>query len=360
MTLPTASGARRVGVQPLASFAADALTAAGLPGAQAATVAQAMVEADLTGADAHGILRLPQYVAALRRGDINPRPQLQLHGSGPSTAIVDGDNGMGHVVMAAAVAAAIERARQTGIAWVGTRRSNHAGAGGVYAAMPAHAGMVGVYSAVSGLNHMAASGGATPLLGTNPLAIALPARDGAPVVIDIAMSVVSSGVVRAHALTGQPMPAGWMTDRVSGEPLHDAKDAAKGLIEPIGGYKGAGLALVLGLLAGTLNGAAFGADLPDFATPDSGFGVNTGQFILALDVARFMPLDAFMQAVERHLHELEASPRLPGSDAIRWPGRERERRRAERLAHGVALPAELWSQLDGLATQLGVAALASR
>src|SRR5258706_8307971 len=152
------------------SFIGAVLTAVGLPAADAAKVAHLMTEADLTGADAHGVFRLPQYVRRLKAGGGNPRPDIRVTKTAPATAMVDGDNGMGHLVMARAAETAIELARTTGIAWVGARRSNHAGAAGVYAALPLAHGMVGIYSVVASANHMAVWGGAETRLGTNPVA----------------------------------------------------------------------------------------------------------------------------------------------------------------------------------------------
>jgi LDH2 family malate/lactate/ureidoglycolate dehydrogenase len=175
----------------IAAFIADTLAAAGLPAADAAVTAELMTEADVTGADAHGVFRLPQYVRRLRGGGINPRPDIRVDRTAAATALVDGDNGMGHLVMACAAHTAVELARECGVAWVGARRSNHAGAAGVYAAMPLAHGMIGIYSVVASANHMAVWGGVETLLGTNPLAIAIPAGEEAPVVLDIATTVVS-------------------------------------------------------------------------------------------------------------------------------------------------------------------------
>src|SRR5262249_18559481 len=155
-------------------------------------------------------------------------------------------------------------------AWVGARRSNHAGSAGVYAEEPLRrAGMIGIYSVVASANHMAMWGGAETLLGTNPLAVAIPAGEEAPVVLDMATTVVSYGTVKNDALQGKPMPEGWMVSRTDGRPLTDAARSDDGLLLPIGGYKGSGLAIVLGLLAGTLNGAAFGRDVVDFNHDDA-------------------------------------------------------------------------------------------
>jgi LDH2 family malate/lactate/ureidoglycolate dehydrogenase len=150
-----------------------------------------------------------------------------------------------------------------------------------------------------------------------------------------------------------------MVSKSDGGPLTDPKRSGEGVLLPIGGYKGAGLALVLGLLAGPLNGAAFGRDVFDFNFNDTDES-NTGHFILALDVARFTPLETFTAEVDRHLRDLRGSKRLPGFDAIRLPGEERRRRRADRVANGVALPRELVAQLDKLAAELGVKPLRDR
>jgi LDH2 family malate/lactate/ureidoglycolate dehydrogenase len=349
----------RIPADTVRGFIAECMTLVGLPPEDAAKVAELMTEADLTGADAHGVFRLPQYVQRMRAGGFNPRPNIIVTRTAPATALVDGDNGMGHLVLARAAETAIALARETGVAWVGVRNSNHAGAAGVYAAIPLAHGMIGLYSAVANANHMAVWGGTKLLLGTNPLAVAIPAGEEAPVVLDIATSIVSYGTIKNHKLLHKPMPEGWMVDPVSGAPIIDPEKSAEGLLLPMGGYKGSGLAIVLGLLAGTLNGAAFGRDVIDFNADDK-TATNTGQFIVALDVARFMPLDTFKAAVDRHLRDLRTSKRLPGYDAIRLPGEQRRQRRADRMANGLPITAELMAKLDQLAAELNVRPLRSR
>ena len=143
-----ATGAR-IAAPAIAGLIEDAMLAVGLPGADAAKVAELMLEADLTGADAHGVFRLPQYIRRIRAGGVNPRANIQVTKTAPATAMVDGDNGMGHLVMARAAGEAIALAKENGVAWVGARRSNHAGAAGVYAAMTLPHDMVGIYSVVA-------------------------------------------------------------------------------------------------------------------------------------------------------------------------------------------------------------------
>jgi len=342
----------------LESFMADVLAAVGLPATDAAKVAQLMAEADLTGADAHGIFRLAQYVRRVRAGGVNARPRITVHKTAAATALVDGDNGMGHLVVSRAAETAIELAREAGVAWVGVRRSNHAGTAGLYAAMPVAHGMIGLYGAVANANHMAVWGGSELLLGTNPLGIAVPSGNG-PVVLDMATTVVSYGTVKKYALAGRDMPEGWFIDTRTGGTLTDPRRSAEGLLLPIGGYKGSGLAIMLGLLGGVLNGAAFGRDVIDFNYNQDG-ETNTGHFMVAIDIKRFVPLATFMAETDRHLADLRCSQRLPGVDRIRLPGDRRRDCRIERLRDGVPLPAALLAQLDKLAGELGVRTLGER
>ena len=275
------------------------------PTTDAARCAELMTEADLTGAEGHGILRLPQYVRRLKARGFNAHPNITVTKSAPATALVDGDNGMGHLVMTRAANEAIAMARETGVAWVGVRRSNHAGPAGLYAEMPTAHGMIGLYAAVANANHMATWGGTDLLLGTNPLAIGVPSGAG-PLMLDMATSIVAYGTVKKYALRGLTMPEGWFVKPETGEPITDPNRSGEGVLLPMGEYKGAGLALMLGLLGGVLNGAAFGRDVVDFNADDAS-ETNTGHFMVAIDIARFLPL--------ADLHRRSRSPRerLPRS-----------------------------------------------
>ncbi|MFZ3361481.1 MAG: Ldh family oxidoreductase [Xanthobacteraceae bacterium] len=337
---------------------ADAFVAAGLPAADAARCAELMTEADLTGADGHGIFRLAQYVRRIKACGFNKHPNISVKKTAPATALVDGDNGMGHLVMSRATSEAITIARETGVSWVGVCRSNHAGPAGLYAEMPAAQGMIGFYAAVANANHMATWGGADLLLGTNPLAIGVPSG-GAPLVFDMATSIVAYGTVKKYALRGLTMPEGWFVRPESGEAITDPNKSGEGILLPMGEYKGSGLALMIGLMAGVLNGAAFGRDVVDF-NADDGSETNTGHFIVAVDIARFLPLAKFTAEVDRHVRDLRASQRLPGVDEIRLPGDRRAECREERLRDGVPIAAQLLAQLDKLAADLKITPLRAR
>lgn len=359
MNAPVLNEPREAGPQPagvLVDFIRRALVAVGLPEEDAGSVAELMVEADLTGADAHGIFRLPQYIARIKAGGINVRPSIRVTRNAASTALVEGDNAMGHLVMRRAADTAIAIARENGVAWVGTRYSNHAGPAAIYAAMPVEHGMIGIYSAMASANHMAIWGGKDLLLGTNPLAIAVPGGRVGPLILDMATTMVSYGTVKKHALLGKPMPEGWMVSRETGEPITDPARSGEGILLPVGGYKGSGLALMLSFLAGTLNGAVIGKDVVDF-NADNSTVTNTGQFILALDISRFLPVEAFEREVEKHVADLKDGDTLPGFGAIRLPGEQRGERRRTRAREGVPLPGPLLAKLDDLADQLGIARL---
>src|SRR5580704_12011429 len=329
------AGMMRVPARAVTSLLKDSFVAAGLPEADAARCAELMTEADLTGAEGHGILRLPQYVRRLKARGFNAHPNITVTKSAPATAVVDGDNGMGHLVMTRAANEAIAIAREQGTGFVGVRRSNHAGPAGLYAEMPTAHGMIGFYAAVANANHMATWGGADHLLGTNPLAIGVPSGAG-PLVFDMATSIVAYGTVKKYTLRGLTMPEGWFVNPDSGAPITDPNRSGEGMLLPMGEYKGSGLALMIGLVAGVLNGAAFGRDVVDFNADDNS-ETNTGHFIVVVDIARFLPLALFTAEVDRHVRDLRQSKRLPGVDEIRLPGDRRAECRAERQRDGVPL-----------------------
>src|SRR6185437_14605829 len=212
--------------------------------------------------------RLPQYIRRIQTGGINVRPSIVVDRTAPGTALVHGDNGLGALVVSRAVETAIKIAGGQGVGWVGTRHGNHPGAAAVYAAMPVEHDMVGIYYAVGNANHLPPWGGIDMLLSTNPLAIAVPALEEAPLVLDMATTVAAYGKVKVAAQQGKTMPEGWMIDR-EGLPLTDPNRSDDGFLLPIGGYKGAAMSLMFGLLAGTLNGAANGEDVVDFNKDDT-------------------------------------------------------------------------------------------
>jgi LDH2 family malate/lactate/ureidoglycolate dehydrogenase len=341
-----------IAIPEIAGFITRALVAVGVPQEDANQVAFLMAEADARGGDAHGVFRLPQYVKQIECGGVNARPNIRIVSERAGTALVDGDNALGHLVMKRATELAIEKARHCGVGWVGTRRSNHAGPAQLYARMPASQDMIGMYFCVGNTNLVPPWGGMEVLLSTNPIAIAVPGLYRRSIVLDMATTNTAFGKIRLKAQRNEAMPEGWMIDR-QGQPLTDPKRASEGFLVPVGGPKGYGLALMFGLLAGTLNGAAFGRDVVDY-TVDSETPSNTGQAVVALNIAAFADVQAFKQKVEEVCDVMKSSPTLPGVDEVRLPGERSERLFRERMIHGVPLGDSLRKVLDELADRLGI------
>lgn len=345
----------RVTFAQLSRFITVAMTRLGLPEADAAIVGRLMAEAELQGSDGHGVIRLLPYARRIRAGGLNLRPNIRVVQERPGMALLDGDNGMGHLVMQRAAELAIEKARHCGVAWVGSRLSNHAGPASLYARMPMAHDMIGLYFAVGNANHLPPWGGLDMLLSTNPIAVAVPAGEEPPVVLDMATTVAAYGKVKAKAQRGEMMPPGWMIDRL-GQPLLDPKRAEEGFLMPIGGYKGYGLSLIVGLLAGTLNGAAMGSGVIDFNHDDT-TTTNTGQAVMAIDLSAFGEVAGFKARVDQLVRELRGSERMPGVDRIWLPGEQSHERRAANERDGMALPPVLLGQLDVFACDMGIPTL---
>jgi LDH2 family malate/lactate/ureidoglycolate dehydrogenase len=345
----------RIPASQIVAFVARAFVAAGISAADAETLAELMVAADLRGSDTHGVIRLPLYLRRLRAGGINPTPNIRIVSEQSATAVLDGDNGMGHLVMLRAAQLAIEKAKLTGIGWVGARMSNHAGPAALYVTMPLNHDMIGLYFAVGSSNHLPPWGGTESLLGTNPMAVAVPAQDEPAIVLDMSPTVAAFGKVRLKAQRGEPMRVGWMIDR-EGKPLTDPKRADEGHLLPIGDYKGSGLSLIIGLLAGVLNRAALGRDVVDFVR-ETGTATNTGQAIAAISIDAFMPAAEFKRAVDTVIRDIRHSPRLPGVERIWLPGEQSHAKLQDRRANGVPMPKALRDSLDAVAHDLNIAAL---
>jgi len=336
----------------LQQFIKASFEAVGLPANDADKTARLMARADLMGQDGHGVFRLPQYINRIQAGGLNVTPNIHSIEDRTAMALVDGDNGMGHLVMSHAAELAMQKAATTGIAWVGARHSNHAGPASLYAMMPLKRDMIGIYVAVGSANHLPPWGGTDMLLSTNPIAVAVPSATNPPIVLDMATTVAAYGKVKTAAQRGETMPEGWMIDR-NGQPLTDPAKAADGFLLPIGGPKGYGLSLVFGILAGTLNGANFGRDVVDF-NADSTTTTNTGHFVIALDIAAFTDPERFKLGIDEIWQQMKSSKLLPGVEAIRLPGERLAKITNERTRNGIPIANSLRAVLAELAKQLDV------
>ncbi len=347
--------AQRVAGAKLRAFIAAAFEAVQIPAADAKVIAELMTQADINGSEGHGVFRLPQYIRRIKGGAVNVKPNIRIEREAAGMALVHGDNGMGHLVMKFAAETAIKKAKTAGVAWVGARWSNHAGPAALYAAMPAEHDMIGLYMAVGSANHLPPWGGLDMLLSTNPIAVAVPTGEAPAIVLDMATTVAAYGKVKTKAQRGEMMPEGWMMDR-TGQPLTDPKKASEGFLLPIGGYKGYGLALILGILAGNLNGAAMGKDVIDFNNDDTS-ETNTGHTIVAINIGAFQDLKEFKQGMDTLIRDIRGSQRLPGVDRIRLPGEGTHTTRADNEKNGIPMPPALLAALDKLADELKIVPL---
>ena len=338
--------------QNLKSFIQNALASQGIPLSDAKLVAHLMGEADMQGSDGHGVLRLPMYIKRILAGGINTKPKIKVVHERAAMAVIDGDNAMGHLVVSQAVDLAIKKAKKSGVAWVSTRYSNHAGPASLYSRKALEYDMLGLYFAVGNANHLPPWGGMDMLLSTNPISASFPTDKEPPIVLDMATTVAAYGKVKAKAKRGEMMPEGWMVDR-QGQPLLDPNRAGEGFLLPIGEHKGYGLALMVGLLAGTLGGAAMGKDVIDF-NADHLTVTNTGQSILVIDLAAFGDPTVFKQAVDQLSKDIKQSRRLPGVERIWLPGEQSHHKRVQAQELGIPVSSVLVNELNALADQLGI------
>jgi LDH2 family malate/lactate/ureidoglycolate dehydrogenase len=337
---------------PLREFVTQVYQKYGMPRDEAAIMADHLVEADLRGVYSHGVMRVEPYVQRLKAGGMNPRPNVRVLRETVGTALVDGDNGAGQVVGVRAMEIAIRKAKEAGVAHVGVRMSNHFGTCAYYAMMALPHDMIGFASTVGGTNIMAPSGGITPLLGNNPFGYAIPAGEERPLVMDLALSVVAKGKI-VHAMkSGTPIPDTWAYNK-RGQPTTDAREAFEGLVAPVGGYKGYGMAFVMGIISGLLNGAAFVHSVTDFYA-DLTEPQNAGHYFQAIDISAFMDPPEFRAKMDESIRAMHSAEKAVGFERIYVPGEMEWESREKKLQAGVPIAPAVWRELQVVAEQAGV------
>jgi LDH2 family malate/lactate/ureidoglycolate dehydrogenase len=312
-----------------------------------------LIEANLRGVDTHGITRmLCVYVKRMQVGVVNPKTQLTVLRERPSTALIDCHNGVGQVASNTAMRMAIEKAKTTGTAFVATTHSNHYGAAAYWAMMALEHGMIG-FSATNAPATVAPTGGRTAMLGTNPFAIAIPAGQEQPMVLDLATTVVARGRVLLYAKQDRPLEPGWAFD-AQGRPTTDAQAALKGLLAPIGGYKGYGISLAIDMLCGVLTGSSYLAHFPGFLADNLKDPTDVGSVFAAINVDSFMDLAQFQAEMDKAIHEIKACEKAEGVKRIYIPGEIELATKADRLANGIPIPEAVVADFVALGTELGV------
>jgi uncharacterized oxidoreductase len=331
--------------QTLRRICQEVAEAVGTPPDIAVAVTESLVEANLTGHDSHGVLRLPWYVGSIRRGKIHPgsRPTVVIRSG--ATAVVDGGLGWGQPAARLAARTAIDLAVESGVGAVTIVNCNHIGRVGEYVAMIAGAGMIGI-ALCNASPVVAPYGGYRPVMGTNPFAWAAPRGPGKPpLVLDFATSIVAEGKLRVARAKGEVLPPGLIVD-ATGAPSHDPADFyAGGALHTFGLHKGSGLSVMIELLARGLAGV-------DLSLPEH-HGHN-GTLMLALKIGSFASEGQFLSAAERLCNQISMSPPAPAFETVLLPGEPELRMRELRIVEGIPLAQSTWDEIVALADDLGV------
>jgi LDH2 family malate/lactate/ureidoglycolate dehydrogenase len=327
--------------------------AVGAPEPIARRVADALVDANLTGHDSHGVIRIPQYVDAVRSGEVVPDAEPKVLRETAVSALVDGGWGFGQVTALRAAEIALARAREQGLAAVGCVRVNHIGRVGEYPERMAREGVVGfvVAGGFGGRGGRAAPfGGREGILGTNPLSFGIPAEGPEPMLVDFATTAVAAGKIQVARAKGTPLPPGSILDR-DGNPTTNAEDFYQGgVMLPFGGHKGYALSMVVELLGRVLTGA------DEYAQDGRGGAVygRSGTLVLAIDAGLFREPAAFRRGVDETLGRVKAVPPAPGFDEVMVPGEPEARTRAQRQREGVYVEDATVEAIRKTAAALGV------
>ncbi|MBV8223540.1 MAG: malate/lactate/ureidoglycolate dehydrogenase [Candidatus Eremiobacteraeota bacterium] len=353
--MTTAATEIRVDHERLRAVARTIVRATGSDEAEAAEVADHLVEANLKGHDSHGVGMLPIYVENFQAGHLHPNRSAKLIREDGAIAVFSGEMGYGQKVAREVMDWAIERAREGGVAIAALRDVQHIARVGAYGEHAAFAGMISVIfvNAVSGMPFVAPFRGADGRYGTNPICIAIPTSDPqTPIVLDFATSVVAMGKVRVAYNSGKPMPPGMLIDQ-QGAPTQDPgvlwPDRTRGAILPFGAHKGYGLAVVAELLGGALTGG--GTYQPE---NERDCGIKNGMLAIVIDPARLGDVGAFAHEIDAFVDYVKASPPAKSDEPVLVAGDPERLMRAERIARGIPIDPKTWSDIRAAADALGV------
>jgi LDH2 family malate/lactate/ureidoglycolate dehydrogenase len=327
----------------LQEYSTNILSSAGLPESDARLVAESLVDANLRGVDSHGVSRIPIYVRRLQQGLVNTRPNVHVAKEKGGALVIDGDNGMGQVVMQRSLELAQKRLPSAGTVSVAVHNSNHYGSG-AYFAKKAVAANAAIFLYGNAPATMSAWGGRERFLGTNPYTFGVPAGSREPMILDMATSVVARGKIILADQLGEQIPEGWAVD-VNGEPTTDPQAALAGSVLPFGGPKGYGIALMIEVMAAMFTGANSGPEIGDlYDDLDRPQGV--GAFFTLHDVSAFQPLDQFGRRMENLFQAIKQG--APEGREVLIPGELEARAASRNQDHGIAMPPAVIAELEKL------------
>jgi len=352
-------------VETLKRFMHDVFLRLGVPEDDAAICADVLITSDLRGIESHGIGRLKMYYDRIKQGILSPVTRIEVVKETPTTAVVDGHDGMGHVIGYHAMKKAIEKAKEYGLGAVAVRNSSHFGIDGYYALMAVKAGQIGL-SFTNARPSVAPTFGVEPMLGTNPIAFGAPTDEEFPFLYDAATSISQRGKIEVLARAEKDTPAGWVIDR-DGNLATDTNAILEGIPkklfallplggvgERLGGHKGYDLATMVEILSAALSGAAFLDGVSGFDEDGNPRPHRLGHFFMAIDIEHFIPLPRFKEITGSILRALRASEKVPGAARIYTAG-EKEWEMEKRVrAEGVPINPNLQKNLKVLQDDLGL------
>ncbi|MDO5131962.1 MAG: Ldh family oxidoreductase [Eubacteriales bacterium] len=315
----------------------------------AETVADMLLDAELTGVSSHGVSRLAIYMERVDKGLVSKDSCPRILRESPSAVVIDAANSLGAVGAKFAMETCIRKARETGCCFAAVNNSNHFGAAAYYTRMAARENMIG-FCCTNLTAKIAPYGAAEPFMGTDPISVAVPSDD-CPVVLDMTPSVVALGKLILAQKLGKEIPVGWALDQ-EGRPTTDPAAGRAGSLIPIGGPKGSGLALIVEVLCGILTGAGTATHLHDLYKFDAPQGV--GHFLGAIDVSAFMDVEAFRAGVSAMRKEIKDLRRAEGFSEVLLPGERSARSAAGKAAEGIEVPELVCAELAALGKPFGL------
>jgi ureidoglycolate dehydrogenase (NAD+) len=311
----------------------------GLSHEHARIVADVLVHANLRGVDSHGVNRLEHYIKRLESGGLNPTPKIGKKNTGPCSAVVDGDDGFGHIIAKEAMDHAIELAKQNGIGMISIINSSHCGALSYFVNQAAEQNMIGVMM-VNTDKFVVPFGAAHPFFGTNPIAFGFPANLK-PIIFDMATSQVAVGKILYAKQLGKSIPTDWAVDE-EGNPTDNPSQVAA--LNPAGGPKGTGLAMVIDVFSGLLTGSAFGPHVRQMYG-DYNQARKLGHFIMAINISSFTESSIFKSRIDQLIDELHQLQPAPGHQSVLVPGEPEQLREIDRLKYGIPVPESTYTFL---------------
>ncbi|HTR30319.1 MAG TPA: Ldh family oxidoreductase [Puia sp.] len=348
--------------QELLAFTTGIFLRIGCPGEEARTAAGTLLSADLRGIDSHGIARLAGYVRLQEAGRANPKPQLRVLYETPSTAVVDGDSGLGLVVAPFAMQTAIQKAAACGTGWVSVQNSNHFGIAGYHAMAAVRRDMIGI-AMTNASALVAPTFSIERMLGTNPICVAIPAGEEPPFVADLATTTAANGKLEILQRKDQPAPLGWIQDKTGQPSINPHELKTGGALLPLGGdrehgsHKGYALGAIVDIFSAVLSGANYGPWVPPFPAylpmPTGMPGKGIGHFFGAMRIDAFRPAEDFKHHMDNWIRRFRAATPAPGHDRVLIPGDPEREMEAQRLDSGIPLLPAVIEELQALAIKMG-------